>query len=203
MFVLSNFDKFYRDILADFGDSLDMPTKEQIGELQALYKIIPWNNFKPKNSIILNPAFNKGSKLVGGADCDLIIDDCIVEIKTVQTKSVSIRDLRQLCGYYVLAKEFGVSNYSSKINNIAVYHSRSGILSKYSVKDVLNPKHEKEFLIALVGKNYLSDVKKIKSLVKLGEKSSIGRLLKNTQYYSKDSFNTLIKSNKIVKNLIK
>ena len=203
VFVLSNFDKFYRDILADFGDSLDMPTKEQVRELQKLYKVIPWHDFKPKNSIILNPTFNKGSELIGGADCDLIVDDCIVEIKTVQTKSVSIRDLRQLCGYYILAKEFGISNYSSNINNIAVYHSRSGILSKYSVKDVLNPKHEKEFLVALVGKNYLSDVKEIKLPIKLEEKSPIGRLLKNTQHYSKDSFNALVKSNKIVKNLIK
>jgi len=200
-FSLSNFDKFYRDILTHSDDALDIPTTEQIRELQALYKIIPWNDFKPTNDIILNPCFNKGSRLVYGADCDLIIDNCIVEIKTVQTKSVSIRDLRQLCGYYILAKEFGVSNYSSKVDSIAVYHSRSGILSKYLVKDVLNPKHEKEFLMALVGKDYILNAEKIKPVVELEKKSSIEQLLKNTQYYSKDSFNVLIQSNTIVRDL--
>ncbi|RLJ00615.1 MAG: hypothetical protein DRP08_06425 [Candidatus Aenigmatarchaeota archaeon] len=40
--------------------------------------------FKPKKICILNPTFGRASELVHGADCDLVIDDTIIDIKTTQ-----------------------------------------------------------------------------------------------------------------------
>jgi hypothetical protein len=192
-FTLSRFDVFYRAPAFSIDEKIifQEPSSKQISELQSLYEIIPWEIFKPKKSIFLNPTFNHGSLLVGGADCDLIIDNKIIDIKTVNRNSISIGDIRQLLGYYILAKNFGISGSRSKFrgNKLGVYLSRHGKVMWFSVHEVLKEKHERKFLLALVGSDYKRTLKRI---INRHKKIELVRMIENiskeTNTYSKENF---------------
>ena len=88
-----------------------------------------------------NPTFGIASKLVGGADCDLVIDDAIIEIKTVKDLEFS-RDFNQLMGYYTLYKIGGIDGMKkrAKINRLGIYYSRYAKLYYINLYDIINPR---------------------------------------------------------------
>jgi len=80
----------------------------------------------------LNPVF-AGSADVDGADADLLVDNCLVEIKTTKNPSDDIRrTLCQLLGYALL-------DYDDRyqIRELGIYFSRQGVLCRCSLKDLL------------------------------------------------------------------
>ena len=79
----------------------------------------------------LNPAF-EGSRSVGGADADLIVDGTLIEIKTTTTSNLKIDWLRQLLGYVLL-------DYSDehRINGIAFYMARQGLYLRWDLEEAL------------------------------------------------------------------
>jgi len=121
---------------------------EAIEDLKRLYEVIPKEEFEKFDSAILNPSFGHVSALCNGADADLVLDHCLVEIKTVKNISLDIRTWRQLIGYLVLIdayknqeveielfsekekiSENGISRYDldiPKIEKLGVYYSRAG-----------------------------------------------------------------------------
>jgi len=80
---------------------------------------------------ILNPTF-AGSSDMSGADADLIVDGCLIEIKS--TIQASLRDpvLHQLLGYVLLdyADEFGV-------RSVGIYLARHGVLLRWELQQFL------------------------------------------------------------------
>ena len=85
---------------------------------------------------VLNPTF-AGSSDVHGADADLIVDGCLIEIKsTIQT---TIREpvFHQLLGYVLLDYP---DHYH--INSIGVYLSRHGVLLKWPLAEALGERGE-------------------------------------------------------------
>ena len=190
-FTLSRFDVFYRTFGIDEKIIFQEPSAKQISELQRLYEVIPWEIFKPKKSIFLNPTFNHGSLLVGGADCDLIIDNKIIEIKTMRRNNISIGDIRQLLGYYILAKNFGITGSRPKFqgDKLGVYLARHGKVMWFPVHEALKEKHERRFLLTLVGSDYKSTLKK---LINRNKKIELMKMIedisKETNTYSKINF---------------
>ena len=73
----------------------DVPTA-QIYELRELFAIIPWAAFVSQTPVVLNPTFGEGSVAVGGADADVILDDCIVDIKTTKEQELAAAFVQQL-----------------------------------------------------------------------------------------------------------
>jgi hypothetical protein len=104
------------------------PSSEEVVEVQELYKIVPWHQFKPEQHLLLNPTFNKGSQLVGGADADLICDHMLIDIKTVKEQKVDMKMVRQVVGYALLANNYGVSGVPGliKLTHGAIYFARAG-----------------------------------------------------------------------------
>lgn len=80
----------------------------------------------------LGPTFD-GSHDVGGADADLILDGCLVDIKTTTTPKVTAEMIRQLVGYVLL-------DYSGSygIEEVAIYLSRQQRLVRWSLKELLS-----------------------------------------------------------------
>ncbi|GAC1405264.1 MAG: hypothetical protein NVSMB49_24490 [Ktedonobacteraceae bacterium] len=78
---------------------------------------------------ILNPNF-AGSKDVGGADADLVIDNCLVDIKTSVASKIAADYLYQLVGYLLLDY-----NDNLKMNAAGIYMARQGMLFTWSVSD--------------------------------------------------------------------
>lgn len=80
----------------------------------------------------LNPTFD-GSALIGGADADLIVDGCLIEIKTTVKPETLPRDvLYQLLGYVLL-------DFTDKhgISSVGLYLSRQGEFVSWPLGELL------------------------------------------------------------------
>lgn len=123
---------------------LKSPDRKHVADLRALLALVNESAFKAKRTCLLNPEFGAASPLVGGADADLLIDDCLIDIKTTKNPHLDVRDFFQLIGYYLLHGFDGIHcDYSKteahEINFLAIYFSRYGFLWKVAVEEVLPP----------------------------------------------------------------
>ncbi len=80
---------------------------------------------------VLNPTFD-GSGFIGGADADLIIDGCLVDIKTTINPLKETDWIYQLLGYVLLDWH---DEY--RIKEVAIYFARQTFLLKWDVNDIL------------------------------------------------------------------
>ena len=80
---------------------------------------------------VLGPRFD-GSRDIGGADADLIVDRCLYDIKTSKHAKIPLEFLRQLIGYVLL-------DYSDEyeLDSIGLYMSRQGLTCKWDLNDAL------------------------------------------------------------------
>lgn len=80
---------------------------------------------------VLNPTF-AGSNDIGGADADLIVNGCLIDIKTSKSPKIDSMYLYQLAGYLLL-------DYDDKfhIESLAIYMARQGLLLTWSVPEFL------------------------------------------------------------------
>ena len=81
--------------------------------------------------IIANPTFT-GSIDVGGADADLIIENCLLEIKTTKNTSLDKEMVYQLLGYVLLDYD---DEY--RIGEIGFYLSRVPALIKFPLESAI------------------------------------------------------------------
>lgn len=111
-----------------------------VADLKKLISVVDPQHFKAKRLCILNPTFGEGSRLVGGADADILIDGTLIDIKTTKSPYFNQRYYHQLIGYLVVSRIGGVDGAPSKakIHNVAVYFSRHAQLASYRVKDMLD-----------------------------------------------------------------
>ena len=80
---------------------------------------------------VLNPTFD-GSGFVGGADADLIVDGCLIDVKTTIRPLESAEWIYQLLVYALLDWQD-----AHKIKSVAVYFSRQGRLLEWEVEELL------------------------------------------------------------------
>lgn len=146
---LALIDAVYRSQNTD----IDIATVDEkdIEDLRKLVSMTDANQFKAKNVCYLNPTFGIGSYLVDGADADLIIDDTIIDIKTVQSGNIPTDDILQLIGYYFLTRIGTINGLDKKIEiaNLGVYSSRHATLHTFSVKSMAKTNDLAEFLTLL------------------------------------------------------
>lgn len=125
-----------RDIGSDLGKSHD----EDVKDLRTLITIVVPQLFQTNKLCLLNPTFGKASRLVGGADADMVIDDMIIDIKTTKDFRLDPKHFFQLLGYYALYKMAGFDGFTlqsditkplltkpvlkPKITRVAIYFSR-------------------------------------------------------------------------------
>lgn len=95
--IAENIDRHDTPGWRHFAASVD---EEIAGEVSALYRIV--RNRLPAEGAICGPTF-AGSRAVGGADADLIVKNCLYEIKTtINPRDKLVEDFRQLIGYALL-----------------------------------------------------------------------------------------------------
>lgn len=146
---LALIDAVYRSQNTD----IDITTVDEkdIEDLRKLISITDVNLFKAKNVCYLNPTFGIGSYLVGGADADLIVDDTIIDFKTVQSGRILPDDILQLIGYYFLTRIGSINGRGKKaeIANLGIYSSRHATLHTFSIKSMAKTDDLAEFLTLL------------------------------------------------------
>ncbi len=144
-FILALFEEVYRSDRYKDGPLFVPSTKQNIDELLAIPED-DWIDDLSQLSLrfydtyhdllsrpfILNPTFS-GSRDVGGADADLIVDGCLLEIKTSKLAKIDPGWLRQLAGYLLL-------DYTDEhhIQSLGIYMVRQGLLFSWPVDEFLS-----------------------------------------------------------------
>lgn len=92
-------------------------------ELRQLLEAIDPSLFKASSRCVLNPRFRTN---LLAADCDLLIDDRIIEIKVVSRYLQDQRDWDQLFGYYALYRHAGVEGVrrNVRVRHLGIYSAR-------------------------------------------------------------------------------
>ena len=136
--LLAQLDHIFR---AGFVDkSIGTVYTEDVADLRNLISIVDPGTFEARGLCMLNPTFGEGSRLVGGADVDLLIDDSLIDIKNTKSLRLTRGYLNQLVGYYILSKIGGVDGvpYAPKIERIGIYYSRYAELYTVPVRTVVD-----------------------------------------------------------------
>ncbi len=122
---------------------LKKPDAKDVADLRALLLIVNEPSFRAKHTCLLNPTFGAATELVRGADADLFIDDCLIDIKTTKNPYFDKRDFLQLIGYYLLhgfdGIGHGLNTKKRNVTSLAIYFARYGFLWKVAVDDILPP----------------------------------------------------------------
>ena len=143
---LAQVDPIWRGDVVD--ENLGTVDKKDIQDLKNLISIVNPEHFKANQACVLNPTFNEASVLVNGADCDIVIDDKIIEIKTTKKLDLKREYFNQLMGYYILYKIGGISGLprTHQIKRIGVYFSRYGLLYLINLSEIVNEETFPDFV---------------------------------------------------------
>lgn len=122
---------------ADAGD---------IEDIKKQFELVDESLFKTKDICLLNPTFGEASRLVSGADADLLIDDKLIDIKTTKKLELKSADYCQVIGYLILHRISGIDERKEiKINQLGIYYSRYGYLFLFNIKDIIDDKSLQSF----------------------------------------------------------
>jgi hypothetical protein len=135
--LLGQLDPIYRAHYID--PNLGTVDSEDIKDLYNLISIVNAADFQCRDICMLNPTFGMASRLVGGADMDLFLDDTLIDIKVTKTLDLKRDYLNQLIGYYVLSLLGGIDKAPKKLNieNVGIYYARHGLLYKVPIQEII------------------------------------------------------------------
>lgn len=137
---LARFDWVYRSGQAP--ENLSQAVDGDIADLRRLYEILPEDEWQGADRVLLNPTFGSASQLVSGADADIVLDETLIDIKTVKDPSLKPEYWRQLVGYAVLADlAHDELEEMPRFSEVGIYFSRHGTLWTTTTTSIYN--HEK------------------------------------------------------------
>lgn len=124
---LAKLDSVFRANYLDI--SFEEVDPEDVQDLLDMLAIVPFESFLSKEVLLLNPNFKESSHLVGGADCDLITGDLLVDFKVTKKNEIQVKFLDQVLGYLLLARrQRHVDQTFPTINKLGLYFCRHGYL---------------------------------------------------------------------------
>lgn len=143
--ILALLEQLFRSSEAFFTSPLFEPSpKRSVPELLAIAKdywvkdlcSLSWAFYEEHGDLlnqpaILNPTFD-GSRDVGGADADLVLNGCLLDIKATINPKLTAKMLYQLLGYALL-------DYTDRhrIREVAIYFARQRKLVRWPLEDLI------------------------------------------------------------------
>lgn len=142
---LAHCDIYYR--VGRLDERFGKPMRAQVSELRRLIQIVDWRRISASRVCLLNPHFGDGSRFVGGADADALLDDLLLDVKTTGTLKIRTEDWRQLLAYAALNTHFpiGGGKRRRRIRRIGFYFSRHGYLVSWLLSDVVDSERFAKF----------------------------------------------------------
>jgi hypothetical protein len=137
-------------------DDIEQVDDLEAEEIVAMLEHAPYDELTTRGPLLLNPTFGRYSRAVHGADADLVVADTLLDIKTTQELKAPLEHLRQLCGYFLLARAFHKddSRFPS-INRLGIYFPRFGYVWSFPAGWLTSlprfPETEAWFLSQLMG----------------------------------------------------
>lgn len=113
---------------------------DDVQDLRNLIDVVDSDTFKTNGLCLVNPTFGVASKIVHGADADLVIDNTLIDIKTTKNLKLLRQDFDQLIGYYILHEIAGVGELKPKpeITKVAIYFSRYAYLYVLDLEEIID-----------------------------------------------------------------
>ncbi|MGN0460707.1 MAG: hypothetical protein ACI4HL_07320 [Ruminococcus sp.] len=128
---------------SDVGQFFQPASDEEVKEILALAMkfrraFIP-SVIKPTSRIILNPNFGFGEYLIGEVDCDMIIDNTIVDLRADMGHSIPYEKVAKSLVYYLLTElnaKFNDTDSAFPVNQLAFYSGRYGETEVLFIEDM-------------------------------------------------------------------
>jgi hypothetical protein len=126
---LARLDTVYRSGLggADIGTPVH---PADLADLSALVSLIPDDLVRRYRRCLINPALGFGS--LGGADADLVLDNLLIEVKTIKRCELDRFTFNQVISYVLLSRIRGIPDVTS----IGVYFARFGTVAAWQLSDL-------------------------------------------------------------------
>lgn len=142
--LLAQLDPFFR--AGKLDEAFGIIDGRDRDDLAHLFAIIPFEQFVSRSVCLLDPTFGS-SRLVGGADVDLVLDGMIIDIKTTKFLQFKRAYIDQLLGYYLLYRLGGITGMPEKhvISHLGVYFSRHGYLYTLPIEQLASEATLMEF----------------------------------------------------------
>lgn len=141
--ILANLESVYRSGRDSGNEDIFSVNPDDVLDLTSLVKLVNKKMWLSQSGdyaspigfaqkkCFLNPSFGKSSLDIGGGDADIILDGCLIDIKTVKSPTRRYKDyIRQLIGYWLLNLREG-DPYG--ITSLGIYFSRHGFLHRFPV----------------------------------------------------------------------
>ena len=157
-FMLAGWETVFRTGKVDYGDLTSTP--DHVDELFRLLDIVPWPSFLPGSRLVFGVAIPRASAWMGGAEPDLVVDDLLLEVKTVDRPILDARARRQLAAYAALINAYGIEGEPAdqpRVHQFGLYLSRTGTLASWPLRRMLDEDAEWKivrFLIEFAGRRY-------------------------------------------------
>lgn len=143
---LAQLDPIYRAGFID--ENMGNVQDEDIEDLRKLLSIVDPKLFKSQYLCMLNPTFGEASRLVGGADADLVIDDLLIDVKTTKKFDFQTTFFHQLMGYVVLHEIARMGDLKPKppVTKAGIYFARHAHLHVFQLDAVIDRDSFPEFV---------------------------------------------------------
>jgi hypothetical protein len=134
-----------------------------VNEVMSLIHNTNWSLFVPAKSLIFSGSI--GGVISGSFD--LIIDDCIIDVKTNLDYGLKRSNLNQVLCYFFLMKIYGLDKEKYEINKIGIYLARYNYLWIYDFRK-LDGLDElvKEFKEHIITIGSSTDIRKVSPVLK-------------------------------------
>jgi hypothetical protein len=120
---LANLDPVYRAMR--LSPDFEKVDPQDVEDLLAILAVTRLDELTHSTILLLNPTFGESSRLVGGADIDLISGENLIELKTTKASEYEAQWLDQLLGYLILARnERRRDPAFPQINRLSLYFCR-------------------------------------------------------------------------------
>lgn len=105
-------------------------------------------DFRAQHVCVLNPRFGEGSRLIRGADADLLIDGTLIEIKTTKKMELAREHFNQLIGYLAMSRIWGIDGLEkgTKIKSVGIYFARYASMQILDIQKMLPSVGSQNFL---------------------------------------------------------
>lgn len=122
--------------------TMGVPGRKNMDDLKQLVEATDFALIRAKKLCIPNPSFGVASIILNGADGDLLVDDCLIDIKcSKNADSLSASHFNQLMGYYICSRIGGIDGAEAhpghQIRRLGIYLARRAELIEFDAQDVL------------------------------------------------------------------
>lgn len=148
---LARLDRFHHGgRLVPSFDRIDSGDVDDLRRLLAVARDLPEKPFAAGRVCVLHPTFREASRMVGGAEADLLIDDTLIDVDTASALAFTPEIFRRLVGYYVLYTIGGGITRrvrpKPQIRNVGVYFARFGTLLTVPIDSVVRAETFPDFV---------------------------------------------------------